>query len=419
MREIPQENSLDSTLALLSYGYQFISKKCEHLGSDIFKTRIALQEVICMQGEEAAKLFYDEEKFTRKKATPKFVQKTLFGEGGVQGMDHGGRRHRKQLFMSLMSKESLERLMQLIEKQLDGHLDKWEKMESVPLFDELNEVIFRAVCQWGGVPFAEEEVDKKTRDVVSMIEGPGTMGLRHWRGRMGRQLIEYWIRQKVKAVRENELISNPGTFMHEMSWHRDSKGNLLDKGVVAVEIINMIRPTVAIGRYLLFAAMALHEHPEYRTRIQEEGDDLTHLFVQEVRRFYPFFPFVVAKVRKDFEWKGYSFKKDTKVFLDLYGTNHHRDIYKEPYQFNAERFRDREPTAFDLIPQGGGDHHSHHRCAGEWLTIEAMKVGVKFLATAMEYQVPDQNLSLELNRFPALPKSRFIIREVKRVRPAW
>lgn len=419
MREIPQENSLDSTLALLSKGYQFISKKCEHLGSDIFKTRIALQEVICMQGEEAARLFYDEEKFKRKKATPKFVQKTLFGEGGVQGMDDGDHRHRKQLFMSLMSKESLERLMKLIETQLDGYLNKWEKMESVQLFDELNEVLFRAVCQWGVVPFTDEEVDKKTRDVVSMIDGPGTMGLRHWRGRMGRQLIEYWIQQKVKAVRDNKLISKPGTFMHEMSWHRDSKGKLLDKAVVAVEIINMIRPTVAIGRYLLFAAMALHEHPEIRTRIQQEGDELIGSFVQEVRRFYPFFPFVAAKVRKDFEWKGYPFTKGTKVFLDLYGTNHHRDSYKEPYQFDAERFMEREPTAFDLIPQGGGDHHHNHRCAGEWLTIEAMKVGVKFLATAMEYKVPNQDLSLELNRFPALPKSRFVIREVKRVRPTW
>lgn len=416
MRQIPQENSLDSTLALLSYGYQFISKKCEHLNSDIFETRIALQKVICMQGEEAAKLFYDQEKFKRKKATPKFVQKTLFGQGGVQGLDDEDHRHRKQLFMSLMSGESLESLMKIFEKQLNGYLDKWEKMESVQLFDALNEVLFRSVCQWGGVPFKEEEVDKKTRDVVSMIEGPGTMGIRHWRGRMGRQLIEHWIQQKVKAIRDNKLISKPGTFMHEMSWHRDRNGDLLDKAVVAVEIINMIRPTVAIGRYLLFAAMALLEHPEYRTRLKQEGDELIGLFVQEVRRFYPFFPFVVAKVRKDFNWKGYQFDKNTKVFLDLYGTNHHRDSYKEPYQFDPERFRDREPTAFDLIPQGGGHHHHNHRCAGEWLTIEVMKVGVKFLATAMEYKVPDQDLSLELNRFPALPKSRFVIQEVKRVR---
>src|SRR5690554_2758142 len=142
MRQIPQENSLDSTLALLSYGYQFISKKCEHLGSDIFETRIVLKKVICMQGEEAARLFYDEEKFKRKKATPKFVQKTLFGQGGVQGMDGDKHRHRKELFMSLMSRESVSGLMNTLQSELENYLVKWEKRDSVVLFDELNEVIF-------------------------------------------------------------------------------------------------------------------------------------------------------------------------------------------------------------------------------------------------------------------------------------
>src|SRR5690554_4559072 len=136
MREIPQENSLDSTLALLSYGYQFISKKCEHLGSDIFETRIALQKVICMQGEEAARIFYDEEKFKRKKATPKFVQKTLFGEGGVQGLDGENHRQRKDLFMSLMSKESVSGLMDTLRKELENSVEKWQKLGSVVLFDE-------------------------------------------------------------------------------------------------------------------------------------------------------------------------------------------------------------------------------------------------------------------------------------------
>src|SRR5690606_14897659 len=129
--------------------------------------------------------------------------------------------------------------------------------------------------------------------------------------------------------------------------------------------------------------------------------------------------FVVAKVRKDFEWKGYPFRKGNKVFLDLYGTNHHRNSYKEPYQFNPDRFKDREPNAFDLIPQGGGDHHRDHRCAGERITLEAMKVGTRFLAGSIEYVVPEQDLRLELDRFPALPKSRMIIREVKKVKPSW
>lgn len=416
MPAIPREKSFDSTSELLSEGYKFISNRCKNLQSDIFETRIALQKVICMQGEEAAKVFYDGEKFRRKKAAPKFVQKTLFGQGGVQGLDDGNHRHRKQLFMSLMSDQSIGNLMGIMEVEINTYLDKWEKAESVVLFDEFNEIIFRSVCQWAGVPFTEEEVDKKTRDVVSMIEGPGTFGLRHWRGRMGRRLIEYWIQDKVKAVRENRLPSQKGTVLHEMSWHRNVKGELLDKSIVAVEIINMIRPTVAIGRYWTFAALALHDHPRYRKKIQEE-EKMVEYFTQEVRRYYPFFPFVTAKVRKDFEWKGFAFKEGSRVLLDLYGTNHHSDSWKEPNKFWPERFKDWDRSAFNFIPQGGGDHHKNHRCAGEWITIEAMKLGINFLTKHMQYQVPEQDLSMEMNRFPALPKSRLVIRKVKRITP--
>ena len=37
---IPRENSIDSTLALLNEGYNFISRRCERLHSDAFETRI-------------------------------------------------------------------------------------------------------------------------------------------------------------------------------------------------------------------------------------------------------------------------------------------------------------------------------------------------------------------------------------------
>jgi hypothetical protein len=52
------------------------------------------------------------------------------------------------------------------------------------------------------------------------------------------------------------------------------------------------------------------------------------MFVQEVRRFYPFFPFVAAVVKKDFTWKGFEFKEGTLTFLDLYGTNHDPEVWE-------------------------------------------------------------------------------------------
>lgn len=87
-------------------------------------------------------------------------------------------------------------------------------------------------------------------------------------------------------------------------------------------------------------------------------------------------------------------------------------VTTEPGAFRPERFHDREPEAFDLIPQGAGNHHAGHRCPGEWITIAVMKAAVRLLTGAMRYDVPAQDLRIDLSRMPAVPASRFVIRNV-------
>jgi fatty-acid peroxygenase len=60
----------DETLALLAEGYDFIPERCRRNRSDIFETRLMLARVVCMVGEEAAEVFYEPDRFTRKGALP-------------------------------------------------------------------------------------------------------------------------------------------------------------------------------------------------------------------------------------------------------------------------------------------------------------------------------------------------------------
>src|SRR5690606_8806230 len=108
-------------------------------------------------------------------------------------------------------------------------------------------------------------------------------------------------------------------------------------------------------------------------RLRDAGSaDYPQWFVQEVRRFYPFFPAAAAVVKQDFVWQGYTFPEGRRVMLDLYGTNHDPRAWESPETFSPERFSAWPDSPFTLIPQGGGDHFSGHRCAGEWMTIELM-----------------------------------------------
>ena len=102
------------------------------------------------------------------------------------------------------------------------------------------------------------------------------------------------------------------TALHIIASHRDLDGKPLPVAHAAVELINLLRPTVAVERCVTFAALALHKHPESRARLLG-GDEPEYLdwFVQEVRRFYPFLPLVAGRARMAFEWRGHRFGKGT------------------------------------------------------------------------------------------------------------
>ena len=415
MPKIPQVRGIDSTLAFALDGYEFISKRCDRLQSDIFQTRLLLEKTICLRGAEAAEVFYDVDKFVRKGAAPKRLQKTLLGEGGVQGTDGEVHRHRKQMFMDLMSSKRIERLADLLYQQWLGRAEMWEERDRVVLFDEAHEVLCRAVCEWAGVPLEEESVAARTDDLAAMIDGSGAVGPRHWRGRRGRQRAESWMREAIAQVRSGEIEVSEERALGAIARHRDLEGNLLDLQIAAVDLLNVLRPTVAIAQYIDFSALALYEHPEYREKLKSSEADYQRLFVQEVRRYYPFFPFAAAVTKQRFEWHGYSFPKETKVLLDLYGTNRDPNLWEKPNAFWPERFRQWDGSPFNFIPQGGGDYYTNHRCAGEWITIALMKETLRFLTQAITYDVPTQNLKVSLSRLPAIPQSRFVLSNVKRV----
>lgn len=314
--------------------------------------------------------------------------------------------------MSLMTDEGIRRLADLTREQWSAYAQKWSQMDKIVLFKEVREILCRASCAWTGVPLPESEIEQRTKDLGAMIDGSGAVGLKHWRGRRSRKRTEKWIEEIIQQVRNNKLKISEESALYAIAMHRDLEGKLLNKHTAAVEIINILRPTVAIARYVVFAALALHEYPECRQKLQDGGDEYCEWFVQEVRRFYPFFPFAAAVVSQDFDWHEYHFSQGTKVLLDLYGTNHDPQLWSDPEDFNPERFREWDGGKFNLIPQGGGDFYINHRCPGEWITIELMKVMLNLLTQSLQYDVPEQDLEISLSTMPTAPKSGFIISSV-------
>jgi len=410
---LPREPSLDSSLALLREGHTFIPRRCEALGTDVFETRLMLRRVICARGEEAARMFYAPGRFTRRRSMPPTTLRLLQDVGSVALLDGEAHHARKTLFMSLVTPERVRSLAERMEHEWRASLPRWERMDAVVLHEEVQEILCRAVCDWAGIPLPEASVRERTRELGAMIEGAGSVvGLQAIRGLLLRRRTERWARNLIQGIRAGVVPAPAGSPAFAIAFYSEPDGRQLPARVAAVELINLLRPTVAVARFIVFAAMAMHQYPACARRLAIRDEGYLLRFVQEVRRFYPFFPAVGGRALEAFEWRGIHFPKDTWVLFDLHGTDHDPRTWANPDTFDPDRFAMHTPNAFDLVPQGGGEHFTGHRCPGETITVELVKEAVRLLTTAMRYVVPEQDLRIVPGQLPPIPLSRFVIRGV-------
>lgn len=393
MQNIPRVNAFTALGGLVSKGYMLISNECRKLDSDIFTTRLPGLTVICFRGEAAAGAFYDEGLFVRKGAVPLPVQLTLTGKDAVHTTDGKVHMERKQLFLALMTDANISRLVALFHQELDQAWPRWISEKKINVFDEMTMALCKVVCAWCGVPLPEEDARRRAGDFVKMIDAFGSVGLRNLRGRFARLRTEKWIRRVIRDYRAGNLQAGGDTALAVMAQIANEK-------MAAIELINILRPTVAIGWYMSFTFLALHGHPQYRHRMSDK--EFRERFINEVRRFYPFAPFMGAKCKQTFNWQGYTIPVGALVLLDLYGTNHDERLWPDPYQFKPDRFEDRAIKPFDFMPQGGG-YPAGHRCPGEWITVELLDAVLRFFTGQASYDLPAQDTAFRLSRMPALP----------------
>jgi fatty-acid peroxygenase len=418
MSAIPHDPLPDATVAMLRDGYEFISKRCARFESDLFQTRVMGKRTVCIHGREAAELFYDDTKMQRHGAVPRRVVTSLFGKRAVHTLDDAEHRARKSAFLLLMTPENVERLMTETALQWRHAIRRWEGTGSVVLFEEVQQLLTAATCTWAGVPLEASAVSQRARDFGAMVDAFGGVGPRLWQGKLARIRTQRWLTRVIKDARKGILVADPKSALGVMAQHCDVNGRRLPAKLAAIELINVIRPTVAIAWYVAFAAHALQAHPEWRDllRADDQADraaERIDMFMQELRRFYPFTPYLGAKVRVAFDWRGHRFKPNTLVLLDVYGTDHDPRLWHAANEFRPERFERGHEDAYDFIPQGGGSRLGH-RCPGEWITMHNVALALHFLTRCMTYEVPvDQDLRFDLSRMPTRPRSGVVLRNVR------
>ncbi|QOY93868.1 cytochrome P450 [Massilia sp. UMI-21] len=413
---VPRTQALDSTLAFLREGYPFIQRRCAELNTDIFATRLMGRRAVCVSGPEAARMFWQPGRFTRRGAIPPTTLMLLQDFGSARTLDGEDHRQRKAMMMSLQTPDDRASMVAIAAEEWRARFARWPGQRQVRLFDEAESVLCAAACRWAGIPLERVDVPRLTAEFSAMIDGAGTVFRRTLQGLLLRRRTERWARELVEAVRAGRLAPAPGSALAVIARHRDRDERPLPVDVAANELINVLRPVVAVARFIVFGAQAMHEFPEWRPRLATGDDAALNCFTQEVRRFYPFFPSVGGRVLAAFDWRGLQFDEGTWVLFDMHGTNHDARIWPEPQRFRPERFTGWQSDGFDLVAQGAGDYLTGHRCPGEAVTVDLVKSALHLLASEVVYAVPRQDLAVSLSRMPAMPASGFQIEVAAPVR---
>ena len=416
MEKVPEiKIKLTDVSERLDEGYLLLTELRKEADAPVVKARLLKKEVIAIYGKEAAKKFYDPRNFKREGAMPKLVLKTLFGEDGVQTLDGNAHEHRKTIFMNLMTPERMEAYHRILDKNLTQKMD--QQQGEFELFDVAKDVLFRSICEWSGIDLSKidkKEVEQLAEYQISMISSAVTNPTTHIKGIENRKKSEKWAQSLIEKARTNPVAGKKDVALYAFANATDDQGELLPIEVAAVELLNVIRPTVALTVWIALMGHTLFSCPDIYQRLHAEFDQLQDSFIQEMRRYYPFFPMLPAFAKQDVEVDGYLIPKDSWVVLDLYGTNHDERMIETPEVFRISRYLGKEKhisydEEYEMIAQGGGKFEAMHRCAGEWITLHTLRVFSDQLVNKYQFSVPEQDWTIPMNQFPTYPKSKAIL----------
>lgn len=390
---------LDRSAGILRRGYPYLLELRRRWGGyGTAEIRLLGRRTTVLSGPAGVALFYNDEIMQREGALPRPLRRTLFGDGAVHGLDGEEHKHRKAMFVHLVT-PAAAREIAAIADELWRSPSRQPAHDPIGVFDEAVAVHCAAVCRWAGVP-ANAVNSKLGRDLATIVDGFGSVGPRHLRARRARHRVDRWSRRLVRRVRGGHRHVEPGSPLDVIANYTDSQGALLPLKVAGVELVNVLRPTVAVAYFVAFTAHALQTHPRLRDRMSRSDDAAHEAFAHELRRYYPFVPMLAALVRREVTYQGQPLPPGRRVVLDVYGTLHDPAYWDGPDSFDLERFAGGQPDPDVYIPQGGGEVATGHRCPGERVAVELVKVAVQYLAGAGVLDVPNR---IPMNRLPTRP----------------
>jgi cytochrome P450 family 110 len=220
------------------------------------------------------------------------------------------------------------------------------------------------------------------------------------------------------AERRQQKDENRIDILSLLMSAQDEAGNFMTDQELRDELMTLLfagyettATAMAWGLYLI------QKHPEVREKLLQELDTLgdardpMSIFrlpyltsvCNEVLRIYPVamstFPRVV---QEPVEILGYSLEPGTSVVGCIYLNHQREDLYPQAKQFKPERFLERQFSAYEFMPFGGGVR----RCMGEALAVFELKLVLATIISRYHLQLADDKPEIPRRRGVTLGPAR-------------
>lgn len=404
---------MDQTFALIREPFTFIPDHCGRIGKPILKTRLMYKDAYLLYGKAAAEIFQDTELFDHKATKVNCFERAMLGPEGIIGISGEFSKISAWEDLNFITSQSVENLCSEIRVAWCSDVRRWS---NIVLLEELHKVMLWAACGWCGIPITTDEVDSRANHFHNVIYGCCGSWKERRKARKSRYELEKWVTQIVSLAQQNQLPTEPNSFLSRMAKRRDQNGNIVKVSTVVPQVMALLRQVVDLARYVVFSALALEKNYELIWQL-ELNEMLRESFAYEVLRYYPLSPFLTASVKQDFVWDDVTLTKGKLALLDIYGCNHDWSAWDGPHEFVADRFIKwtGEPFSIESRPEYYNTYPI--RCAYDQMVVVILKEAIRILVSEFDYSVPVQDLTVALNRVRPIPHSGFLIGDIHGRKP--
>lgn len=204
------------------------------------------------------------------------------------------------------------------------------------------------------------------------------------------------------ATRRTQNISDRQDILSLMMSARDETGEALSDSELRDELMTlMLAGHETTASAIAWSLYWVHRYPKIKAKLEAEivslGKDPDPMEIaklpyldavcKETLRIYPIamltFPRVV---QKPMELMGYKLEVGQILMGCIYLLHQREEVYPEPTKFKPERFLEREFSAYEFFPFGGGKR----RCIGEALAQLEMKLVLATIISHYELELVSQ-----------------------------